>query len=59
MFRYSEHFEENRNIKLATSNINLDENKSDSKKITYQVPFLALNEVFIGESLSARYLMII
>lgn len=73
--RYIDHYEENRNIILETSElessnkkkeINNKDNKQkgtttnasiapgDGKGMMYQVPTLALNEVFIGESLSAR-----
>ncbi|CAF0716130.1 unnamed protein product [Brachionus calyciflorus] len=53
--RYIEHIEENRQIKL-----NKTQRNANSPVERFRIPTLALNEVFIGESLSARvsyYLM--
>lgn len=48
--RYYEHVEESRTAKLITK-----KDKANIAKNTDKYPNLALNEVFIGESLSARY----
>ena len=52
--RYVEHFEENRTVRLSSDKVDTSNNKSNSTLITEELPNLVLNEVFIGESLSAR-----
>jgi hypothetical protein len=52
--RYIEHVAENRNTQLSkTDNVNLKSNGESASNL-YRIPSLSLNEVFIGESLSAR-----
>jgi NAD+ kinase len=46
--RYYEHVEENRTAKIATAK------KTSETDSSIKYPNLALNEIFIGESLSAR-----
>ena len=48
-------YPEHRQIEHVRENETHRQKVDDSESIPYQLPVLALNEVFIGESLSARY----